>query len=696
MALNTIILPYNKILEVEECEPVSSPSSTSFEEHKSVPYINSLYSPIHKTYDFSLELNEKKNKSSPTSLDSHDFHEIFFGENNNENNNSTYSQKEVIKFNDTEQENFNINRYIDDNKDNINLERAPFEIKKLYSTRANNNPFQKTENFESIDESYNNERITFNSIRRKQRETDNMDRNKFNRIYDSYMNNPKINPVKEDKRIDSLIDDISHLDNKILSINTEEKNSLFNTKEIPKIRPKISEVNKISLSPSLKFRNSNPNPMIKNGIYFKKRIVDSNTTFGKKRQNDINSSNDVSSLNRDSIKTDKYKEIKAKNRPLTLNINLKKKKMPSLKISQFQKILRNDGLFHLFKFFDYYDFINLFKTKNKQLYILINTALANAYYFNIKEALMKYNNVIELLKCTIVHSKIKDALKIDFVINIRFINNTNKNPNRNYKIKLGGPKNGDFIEPLYFQFGYIYNYIPKVKNKKELITKEDYEKQVKRLKMYDYYTFDLYPENNTKNNMIKNNSIFISKELSLFEKDGNNNIVNIQPILPFCINDKGIINLELYTTNNGFIDPDSIKIIVKSSELKNYIKMLAEKNVNNPRICECEDLCLHWKNINLYPNHKTLVFRLKKLFEPFFTIDKIYFGNIGVNIFKVYLKAIKSGEIKDKNKFKIKIRIKENNDYIENEIRKNNLLFERRDIFELKVGDEILYYFPMK
>jgi hypothetical protein len=33
-----------------------------------------------------------------------------------------------------------------------------------------------------------------------------------------------------------------------------------------------------------------------------------------------------------------------------------------------------------------------------------------------------------------------------------------------------------------------------MKNKKELITKEEYEKQIKRAKLYDYYTFDLYPE----------------------------------------------------------------------------------------------------------------------------------------------------------------------------------------------------------
>ena len=74
---------------------------------------------------------------------------------------------------------------------------------------------------------------------------------------------------------------------------------------------------------------------------------------------------------------------------------------------------------------------------------------------------MRYCNFLEVLKCTIVQSKIKDTLKIDFVMNFRFINNNNinnKNPNNNkYRINLNG-SNNKFIDPLYLQFGYIYNY----------------------------------------------------------------------------------------------------------------------------------------------------------------------------------------------------------------------------------------------
>ena len=124
--------------------------------------------------------------------------------------------------------------------------------------------------------------------------------------------------------------------------------------------------------------------------------------------------------------------------------------------------------------------------------------------------------------------------------------------------------------------------------------------------------------------------------------------------------------------------------------------MLNVKNINNPRISEYEQLCEHWKKIFLYENYKYIIISMKQIFEPFFEINQIQFANIGVYIFRVELKAIKSGEINNKNKIEIRIKIKDKKDYVENEIRKNNLLFERRDIFELKVGDQLLYYFSLK
>ena len=62
----------------------------------------------------------------------------------------------------------------------------------------------------------------------------------------------------------------------------------------------------------------------------------------------------------------------------------------------------------------------------------------------------------------------------------------------------------------------------------------------------------------------------------------------------------------------------------------------------------------------------------------------------------MHLKAIKSGYKKKKKGVGINIKILEKNEIIKNEIRKNNLLFEKRDVVEIRVGDEIIYYFCLK
>jgi hypothetical protein len=659
MAFNSLILPYNKILEVEECEPISSPSSTSFEDQKTVPYY--LHSSLYKSYNFQIHFFHKKNKSSPSSLESN---QIFL-ENTNRENISLNYQEEI----NTNLNPFQNNIKLENNNKNFISPRPFSQVNDLNSLKLKSkNSFKRAEDLDK--KSYPENRYNCNNIINVE-------------------TGPRINPVDEDSKFDSFMEEMNHeeYNNNIVNNEEEVDTNFLNKRKIPKIEPRINEINYITVSNN---RYTNPNLDNKKGIYQKKRIQNS-CYFDKKDKNNDNIS--TFSLKRDSIKTCNLAESKAKNRPLILNLNSKRKINVHIKINQFKKILKNDGLFHLLRFLDYSDINSLYKARNKKLFILINTAITNAYYFNVKEYLLKYNNIIELLKCKIIQSKIRSSLKIDFVLNIRFIHLKNDNMNKNRKIKLTDKCN-NFTEPLYFQFRYIYNYFQKGKKKKELITKEEYEKLNNKPKMFDYYTFDLYPEK-SENNNLTNKSIYISKELTLFEKDGNN-IVSIQPILPFSINDKGIINLELYTANNGFVDPDSIKIIIKSYNIKNHINKLSERNINNPRICDCENLCYHWKDISLYLYHKTIINIVKRLFEPFFEIKKICFENTGIYIFKVYLLAIKSGVIDKKNKFEIKIKIKNKDDYIENEIRKNNLIFERRDMFEINVGDQLLYYFSVK
>lgn len=124
--------------------------------------------------------------------------------------------------------------------------------------------------------------------------------------------------------------------------------------------------------------------------------------------------------------------------------------------------MKNDGLFYILRFLNYKDILSLLRARNKNLILLINTALVNAYYFNIKESLMKYSNIFEVIKCTLVLYKIKEALKIDFVINFRFVNK--KTELYNTKLKLG--TNNNFKDPVYCQICYIYSHFLKQKIKR--------------------------------------------------------------------------------------------------------------------------------------------------------------------------------------------------------------------------------------
>ena len=130
--------------------------------------------------------------------------------------------------------------------------------------------------------------------------------------------------------------------------------------------------------------------------------------------------------------------------------------------------------------------------------------------------------------------------------------------------------------------------------------------------------------------------------------------------------------------------------------LKNYLKQLTKRGINNIRISDYEELCTYWKNIDIYEYKDLILKMMKNYFGNFFIIQTIFYDNIGIFIFKVHLKAIKSGLIQNKKSIGINIKIVGENENIKNEIRKNNLLFEKRDVVEIRVGDEIIYYFCLK
>ena len=357
-----------------------------------------------------------------------------------------------------------------------------------------------------------------------------------------------------------------------------------------------------------------------------------------------------------------------------------------VKFNNLRKILKKNCLFYVLRFLDCYDLMNILQT-NKSLILLINKSISEAYYHIIKKSLDKYKEHFEILKCSLIYSKIKEAIKIDFVINIRFVNKT-KNTDHNDYILLEQKKD---YEPKCFQLIYYYKYFKSINPEQKLKTKEN----TRAVKMYDYYTYDLYSEN------VRVPNIYINKEQSSFNNN-TDKLTFIQPILPFKIGDKGIINFEIFTSNNDFVNPSSIVIILKSFDLKKHINDLEIKKYNNLRICEYENICFHWKFINNEKSinfFKDIIIKIKKNFENFFDITNISYESIGFFVFKVNLVAVKPGRIENykmDDDLGINIIIRKKNEVVENEIKKNNLLLERRDIYELRVGDTLTLYLSTK
>ena len=446
-----------------------------------------------------------------------------------------------------------------------------------------------------------------------------------NGINNNIINNPKLNHINFNNK--NNINDINNKDN--------------------------SNTNKVKSKVDFDYKENNENNLTNNNI---KNMDDNNKI--------------------EEIKDKTEKEIKKEsNAPIV-----------HLKLNNFKKILKKDGLFNVLTFLDCYDLMCLLKT-NKSLIFLINKAISNAYYFRIKENLSQFISDFELLKCSLIYTKVKDSFKIDFETKIIFKKQKNAN-NIN-------DDNEKKISPRCYQIIYFYNYFKSINPQVKLKTKEN----TKKIKMYDYYTFDLYSENDSNYP-----NIFINKEQSLFDINASDKLVYIQPILPFKINDKGILNLEIYSSNYDFINPSSIKIVSKCYDLKKYINNLNQKGNDNLRICEYENICFHWKFMtnekrNTDKTFFNLINKVEKKFKPYFDIQNILYENIGFFIFKIYLVAVKKGRIGNRqleDDFGFNITIKEKGDYVENEIKKNNLLLDRKEVYELRLGETIILYFSEK
>jgi hypothetical protein len=126
----------------------------------------------------------------------------------------------------------------------------------------------------------------------------------------------------------------------------------------------------------------------------------------------------------------------------------------------------------------------------------------------------------------------------------------------------------------------------------------------------------------------------------------------IQHILPFLQDDYIETNINIFT-DKGLIDFNCFKWLNISSYATpkfNHLEFTIEHNklrevidFDLSRFCELEVMRNKWNDINTMQKNAAIVQNLKLLFEPYFIIQKIHFDDIGYFIFKLYLKANKTG-----------------------------------------------------
>ena len=608
MALNSITHHYYNIKEIEESESIPPPRITNSGLFKTIyyKYNNNNKNTLYNKYYLNLNNNYRKSKSFCSYFSVYKLYDNFFTENliTKESRNKRYNDnKNLIK-----------------NLKEFSSNKKTKKISKSISLKNKNNYlFSNLSKKEDEDDFKNSseEQIDLNKNLYKRINNKRIIKFQQNTNTNKKMNQKKINKLNIENDFDKPRIKINE-SLSLRKINTERSNIInysatefFNENNMTN-----QSINKLVLK-------------LQNVPYIRKKVKN----FKINEKNNLKKNKKISMSQSMSVKSFSiHSEKSIKKGKFIKKFEIKKK---LLDIKNFLKIKNTKNILNILRFLDYYDLINIFSTKNKKFLSIINKAIMKLYYTKIKSELEKFNTLFDLIQCNITRTKIKDALKIDIIANIR--------------INLNQKNNNDIVEPLYIKLAYAYNYFKKIKPNKELITKEEYENQigVQSEKMCDFYSFDFYPQEfYHKHKNIKNNKIYISKELPIQGKDSNN--------------------------------------------------ILAKKEINNIRISEYEELCSYWKNINLYVYKDLIIKMMKTYFGNFFEVKKIFFDNIGIYIFKVQLKAIKTGIIKNKKNVGINIKIIGKNDVIKNEIRKNNLLFEKRDVIEVKVGDEIMYYFCLK
>ena len=652
MAYNNLILSYNKNEEIKEYVPISSPSVSFISDSNNNDKKELIYHSFYLPSTIILDNNNSNLVNLNSNFNIYNRSYSAFPFSSQKNSKKTKTLQKLIKNN------------IKSNKP---------RKKKLF------NSYNSCRNIINNKKSFSNKEEKMKSMSINK---DNSDRIKDDSIGNMTIKNDNLNERvefdKNDKKYNIFIK------NNIYNFNLVNKNNnLVESKSSIKSNLKIHKDNHFINNNIDKFKKKKK-PVIKNTPLEHNNRYSDNINKSNRKNNEgniiihkmslLNNNSSKKLFNKDNnnkqFKFDfpfsEFKIIKNCIRKYPQD-SFKYGKLLSKMIYIYNKsknkIIRINPILNILSFLDQKELIQIINIRNKKFMTLLNKSFIDSYLTTLKKYINRYDDYLEIINSTLVYtySNLNNSLKIDLMLNIRFID-----------------KNKKIDKDKHYQLFYLFQYLKDKKDNKN-----------RNKSLFDYYGFDIICENdNSKNN--KENEfkgVYLSKQISRFNYDKNDNLVNIQPILPFKLNDRGIFNFEIFSNQNFFINPRNLRIKLNIFNLNENI------NINNLRKNEYEDICKYWKHEGAFTAKKINMHKniIKEWFDEFFFIKDFFYADIGLYIYKFNLIAKNCGILINKD-LNIKIIIKEKDEYIQNEIKKNNLLFERNNSFEMRKGENIIFF----
>ena len=203
------------------------------------------------------------------------------------------------------------------------------------------------------------------------------------------------------------------------------------------------------------------------------------------------------------------------------------------------------------------------------------------------------------------------------------------------------------------------------------------------------YSFEIIPKYIPK-------KFWIYKEYTSFHYDDHdkayyNDLLQFWPGDQILLNIGIISELGLLDFNNfHWLNPKIVPKIKKSKILDAHIQSYL---TNSENTCEVEGLINGWLGIEQLDNYNSVIKTLDDLFGKFFSINEIYFEDVGYYFFKVILQAKYVGECNGvNNNLGIKIIVHSKDKKIYNEIKKNGLIYDENNELNVNIDDLIIFY----